>query len=246
MHVLIAGDSWGMGEWNVDTSDILHPGLQHYFEQDNNSVTNISGCGISNLDIAHRIARYLENPVYDLPDYIVVFQTEYSRDFKHAKMQQDFGSQDWLGLSSVRELASKWIERFYLRLSEMSQAHNVPIKIVGGCSDTMRFDDMQKDYPGCDIACQSMTNLLLTGIHTLEDPVFSWYTKTSQSLIEKIKTTIPWENISGLLTEVDKGFARQNLLAENPNWFWPDGKHPNRAGHDILYQHLKVIFEKSV
>jgi len=239
MRVMLVGDSWGCGEWNFNSSGILHPGLEQYLREDGHEVHNISRGSISNLDIVHRISDYYQRHNKQSLDLILVFQTEYSRDFKHNKMQEDFGVNDWENLKEIKDLQNQWIERFYFRLSEISIRFSVPIKIIGGCSDTIYFDDMSKDYPGCDIVCQSFTNLILFDDDRISDPVFSWYSKSSADLVEKLYKILPMESVNNLVNEIDRGFERECLLKENPTFFYPDGKHPNRIGHRILFDFLK-------
>jgi hypothetical protein len=236
---MLAGDSWGRGEWDPTCSVILHSGLEKYLKESGHIVLNICIGGISNQDIVNRISNYLQRSSRLLPELILVFQTEYTRDFKHNKMQTDFfDSQDWTNLTNIQDLQNCWVERFYLQLCKIATMFSIPIKIIGGCSDTKFFDNMENDYPGCDIVCQSFTNLILNGQHTILNPVFSWYTQSAKNLIQKLYKVLPPASIDDLLNEMDRGFERECSLAENPDFFYPDGKHPNRIGHQILFDFL--------
>jgi hypothetical protein len=241
-HILIAGDSWGRGEWNLECTTVLHSGLQHYLENDGYTVTNISKGGNSNLDTVDRLSHYLDHYSTQLPDLTLVFQTEYTRDFKHHAMQQDFGSADFSHIKTIDDLIGCWIERFYMRLSELSVRCQVPIFIIGGCSDTMAFDNMNLDYPGCTIACQSMVNLIIEGCASISSPVFSWYNSDTEALVTKVRTVIDTKNADEILKEIDKGYERCCLLKENPEYFYPDGKHPNKLAHRILYDYLQTHY----
>jgi hypothetical protein len=239
MDFLIIGDSWGKGEWNNNCDDINHTGLEQYLIDDGHTVTNINKGGSSNLDMIFRLHNYLERTESQLPEKILVFQTEWTRDFKYDGMQLDYGSDDWNNLQVPEDLSSKWIERFYFRLSEISQKYKIPIDIIGGCSDTMFFDNMYQDYPGCSIVCQSLTNFIITGDKNIDIPVFSWYTPEAELLIKKLKSFLPESGVHQLLDLMNQGFERECLLRENPQYFYPDGKHPNRHGHYLLFQLLK-------
>ena len=239
MKILLAGDSWGCGEWYHEGAQILHKGIEQYLMDDGHVVENLSWRGISNLDIAHRIRFYFENYDRLLPDIILVFQTEYSRDSKHQRMQTDFGANDWTDIKQFSDLSDQWIGRFYQRLSDISQAFDVPVKIIGGCSDTMHFDCMDQDYPGCEIVCQSATHLILHNNHRISAPVFSWYTKESVDLVQQIKSCLCTDAQREFMKSIDAGIQREFLLRENPEFFWPDGVHPNRIGHKIIFDFLK-------
>jgi hypothetical protein len=240
MHILISGDSWGVGEWNLTCTKVNHGGIGQYLVEDNHQVTNLSRGGTSNLDSVFRLTNYLERDQLIKPNCILIFQTEFTRDFKHNTRQQDYNSKDLIDLTSVNDIASRWIERFYTRLSEISQKYQIPVYIIGGCSDTMFFDDIDSVYPGCKIACQSTTNLLITGNHQIDDPVFSWYTQSSLDFLNKIKSISSGNDLDLLLGKIQQGMERENILFENPNLFYPDGKHPNKEGHLILYDFLKL------
>lgn len=239
--IIIVGDSWGCGEWRAQGADytVLHSGLEEYLRQDGHQVINLSQGGISNLDIYHR----LKNHLLRFPDHcdtkIFVFQTDYTRDSKHAAMQCDFGVDDWNNIQSIHDFSSRWVERFYLRLSELSITYALQTFIIGGCSDTIWFDNMPEDYPGLNIACQSMTNLLVTGNSRITRPVFSWYTAQCEDLVKTVKIQIPPENLASLVDDLTHGASRESTLLEHPQWFYPDGKHPNRFGHKKLYDYLR-------
>lgn len=238
MTILIAGDYWGAGECNIDCTKILHPGLEQYIRDSGQSVVNISKGGVSNLDIVNRISQWLErNSSFggDPVSKILVFQTECLRDYKHDVMQKYFGVDDW-NVTSVREIINVWVERFYTRLSEIAQATDCRIYLLGGASDTMWFDNMEDDYPGCSIGCQSVTNLIVHGTHRTNTPVFDWFFGKNKEVVKKLMETTDknelWQYIS-------LGMDKEFFLSANPKLFYPDGRHPNRHGHRILYDFLK-------
>ncbi len=235
-QILIAGDSWSCGEWMFNDATqklgIVHKGLEYYIKNDRGNVANISIGGSSNLDSINRIKSWLERFPNSV-EKIFVFQTEYNRDFKFCKLLPE----ELLNITKLSDVASRWIARFYMRLSEIAVDHNCKIYIIGGASDTDWFDNMDADHPGCQIACQSLTNLICNNNHRISDPVYSWYSKDSAELISilKNKGCDPEE----ILNEIAKGFERENQLRSNPKYFYPDGIHPNRDGHKILYDFLK-------
>jgi hypothetical protein len=229
-NILICGDSWGCGEWNVTCTEILHTGLEAYLRHDGHSVTNISKGGVSNLDCYNRLSMWFERFGGTGIDTVFVFQTEYTRDFKHSV------DSDW-NVNVIADLAAQWIERFYMRLSELSQQYNCAIKIIGGCSDTLWFDHMPRDYPGCEIVCQSLTNLLVFDQDRIDIPVLSWYDKLSEPLLDHARQNSI--DLKSVLSAINLGFERESLLKENPHVFFPDGHHPNRVGHHKLYEFLK-------
>ena len=77
MKILIAGDSWAMGEWNPEwqgpENQILHKGLEQYLLDDNYDVTNISGVtvltGAGNRFSKQRLLTDLSSGVSNLTDF---------------------------------------------------------------------------------------------------------------------------------------------------------------------------------
>jgi lysophospholipase L1-like esterase len=98
---------------------------------------------------------------------------------------------------------------------------------------------MQLHYPGVFVACQSMVNLLVNNESRVTDPVYSWYTKDSIDMIEEMRKILPADKFSDLMDQIDLGVNRQNMLSMYPEYFFPDGVHPNREGHNKLWQYLK-------
>jgi lysophospholipase L1-like esterase len=234
--ILIAGDSWSCGEWMFNNTtqklEIVHKGLEHYIKNDGGNVTNIGVGGSSNLDSINRIKLWLKR-FPNSAEKIFVFQTEYTRDFKFSKLLPE----ELSSITKFSDVANRWISRFYMRLSEIAFDHNCKIYIIGGTSDAEWFDDMNADHPGCHIACQSLTNLICNNNHKILDPVYSWYSNDSSELISILKKQ--GCNTEELLNEITKGFEREYEIQRNPKYFYPDGVHPNRDGHKILYDFLK-------
>ena len=233
-HYIIAGDSWGCGEWDfVDGRHrVVHTGIAQYLEESGVRVTNISGGGLSNLDIVGRIDAWLERFPDQVPDKILVFQTKYTRDHKHLVSMPPEPP-----IAVFSDIASRWISRFYMRLSEISTIYYCPIHIIGGASDTMWFDNMSQHYPGCTIACQSAVNLLLHESHRIDKPVFSWYANYDQPFVMWARPQVP--DPTDIIDAINLGFERDRHVAENPDLFFPDGRHPNRHGYKILFDFLK-------
>jgi lysophospholipase L1-like esterase len=230
-NILICGDSWACGEWDIACTKVAHTGLQQYLVDDGHTVFNISKGGTSNLDNSNRLNLWFERFGSQHIDTVLVFQTDYVRDFKHNACPEDWNSQ------LLSDVAERWVERFYHRLSELSQKHGCKIKIIGGLSDTVWFDQMSLDYPGCEVACQSLVNLTLANNHRIDVPIFSWYTADSEPILARAKSL--GLELDCTLKLMHQGFERESLVRENPEFFYPDGIHPNRRAHRMLYEFLR-------
>jgi len=235
-QILIAGDSWSLGEWAFNNStkklEVTHKGLEFYIKNNNIDVTNIGFGGSSNIDTINRINSWLDRFPGNV-EKIFVFQTEYDRDFKFCKLNPD----ELPNITKFSEVADRWIHRFYEKLSQIAIKNNCKIYIIGGASDTDWFDNMNADHPGCIIACQSLTSLICNNNHRVLNPVYSWYTRNSAELISILKKQL--SNPEEILEEIRKGFEREQELLRNSKYFYPDGIHPNRDGHKVLYDFLK-------
>ena len=248
MTILIAGSSWGRGEWNPQTTEVLHTGLEQYLKDAGHHVINISKSGISNLDIVGRTASFFDRfPETDV-EKVFVFQTDSAFDVKHHAREYDasvISGQTTLPElapgTTANEMLSIWLERFYSRLSGVAQKHSVPIYIIGAGCDTVWFDDMNIDYPGCNIACQSVISLLLKKNHRVPDPVFSYlspvYAVEFLEFYKQHATTN--KQLESLIEQIEIGMNRESIFRENPKFFYPDGAHLNRHAHKVLYDFLK-------
>jgi hypothetical protein len=238
--ILIAGDSWGCGEWprgdlankrNLATDVVLHGGLGKYLQDAGTEVVNISVPAGSNFGTARAIEAYLSRFGSNSVECVYAFQTEYTRDYWF-KFDEDYANTEFSAYSGI------FISRFYSMLSRLAKEYNVKIKLIGGCSDTLWFDDIDDCYPGIEIVCQSITNLVVNNTHRIEVPVLSWYSANSINFITEVKRAIKHAELINLEAAINLGFEREALLAQYPEYFFPDGVHANRLGHKILFEFL--------
>jgi hypothetical protein len=171
--IIIAGDSWGCGEWNNYT--VQHTGLAQYLYHDSYQVVNLSRPGGSNFDTWNRLENFLMSTPYAKIERIFVFQTEWERelllqtkevlpDISATKLLNSVGITyidpdqnlaDQLQIKTANGLGTVLMLNFYQQLSRLANIYNVTFDIVGGCADAMLVD-----LPGVNIACQSFVNLL--------------------------------------------------------------------------------------
>jgi hypothetical protein len=236
--IIISGCSWSCGEWDVDhqaeekISILQHGGLGQYIEESGQTVLNLGIPGGSNLAAAKRVQTWLERNPDVVVDKIFMFQTEYDRD--HRMIFED----DFTNVTHANTVPNIWVARYCYRLVDIARLARCTVYIIGGVADADWFDNFEQDYPGVKIACQSMTNLLINGDHRVDIPVLSWYNKYSPPLIKRIRSHLDDAETAKLLNDVDRGFERENLVFQHPEWFWPDGNHPNRTAHRVLYDFL--------
>ena len=232
--IVISGCSWACGEWGRGdiNPNVVHGGLSQYIEEAGGKCINLGIPSGSNLQVAQKIQGWLNRHPDITVEKILIFQTEYDRDYR-MKFEEDY-----LNIEEFDSVSSRMIARFYSRLTEISHQAQSPVYVIGGVSDTVRFENFEQCYPGVKIACQSMTNLLINNCENVDSPVFSWYTNMSSGMLETIKKQLSLDQVDKMLHEIDRGLERDNLVFGHPEYFWPDGCHPNRVGHKKLFNFL--------
>jgi hypothetical protein len=152
---------------------------------------------------------------------------------------------DYSQLKLANDLAGIYLSKSYYRLKDISDQYKVPIYLVGGVADTMWLDNWNDTYSGVEIICQSMTQLVLNNSHLIKHPVYSWYGVNAEKTVKLLKQHLPQNEVESLIALIEQGFQRQSLVYENPEFFWPDGVHPNRKAHKKLFDFLqqKKLFD---
>ena len=228
--IVIAGDSWGCGEWH--DLNLTHGVLAQYLLEDNHNVINLSVHGSSNWEIYERLDLFFKSgiPKYlkESIELVLVFQTEWIRDLSLNKLS--------CGKEHARTNA---IACWQYRLSEVAVKNNVKIGLIGGCSDTVYFDYFEKEHPGVFIACQSFTNLCAGNNDRVDDPTF--FVRPDNDVLKKLGAHYKkYSSIDLLSDDIDRGISRDKIWKIHPKWFYPDGNHANRHAHKKLYDYLKT------
>jgi hypothetical protein len=237
--IVIAGDSWGCGEWLRDSQSysISHPGIAQYLHDSNHNVVNLSSPGGANITSSQRVEDFIKTNSCLQITRVIVFQTEWSRDLF---LEDPDALSKELITDGYQGLKNRLISRFYRGLSEVALKNNIPIHLVGGCSDLMWSDQFETEYPGLHIACQSLFNLLTNGNHRNPDPVYCVFTKFTENDIKSIRKYLSDKDLVILLEDVDRGTRRAQQWTDHKEYFYPDGNHANRTGHRVLFEFLKT------
>jgi hypothetical protein len=233
--IIVSGDSWSLGEWAEGSTHILHGGISQYLSDHGFTVTNLGQSGSSNRESLLRVTNFLRNNPHlkKVQKTILIFQTEWTRDFPYLI------DEDECFLHDTICMRDRLVSRFYYDLSSLAQEFDVEIKILGGSGDTLFIDDFSTIYTGEEIWCQSITNLLVENNSRIDDPICSTYSVKSLPLIETIKKHINDDvQMDQLISELEKGQKRVDTFLKNPKFFYPDGSHPNRIAHRILFDHI--------
>jgi len=238
--IIIAGDSWGCGEWgesdntgpNVQFGIVTHKGLEQYLKNDGHNVINVSYGEASNVDVWKQLNTALNvlsgvGKVSDI-QHIFVFQTEWHRAYRYTIPVDSV-----IDINHIHMVMSS----YYYRLSDLALKFRVRIGLIGGCSDVLWLDQFEKEYPGVFIACQSLINLCLNDNHRTSNPLFDL--ENDLPLIDKMKSN-NFKSTEFLLSQLAATEKRRQDMKGCPKFFAPDFAHANQFGHQKLYNLLKL------
>ena len=237
MRILLAGDSWGCGEWKeyhptIEARGTLlgavnHKGLEEYLTQDNHEVKNISLPGASLKNIYYKLIqqgkKYLFGGEVDFDfkpyDATFVIVTDPLRDIEKGTLWvASYSYQDYV------EIHNNNLYEFISSLNSLDQKKYGQIYLMGGL--TKVTSDLVKNT-NLKIAIPSILELLVPNSKQ-HDVIFKHHLHT----ISKHNTN---------KAAVKRIYAQNNLweLYTTEPIMWPDGNHPNREGHFKIYQYLK-------
>jgi len=208
--VIIAGDSWGLGEWGGNiTYGISHKGIEQYFNDYGFRVENVSSPGASNKFSISLLSQTLQSKSFD---YIFWFQSEPLRDIPP------------INFKSVLEISEKQYDllvKSYTTLNEIGQ----PVYCLGGCSKINV--EMISSFHNLIPVIPSITEFLL------QDYKHPSVWQSNPDVV------IP-ENYLDLdsLKQVINWYEEKLRLSNYTEMFYPDGSHPNRYGHKIIYNYI--------
>lgn len=236
--ILIAGDSWAAGEC-ISKSEMQYGGVTEFLCNKGYDVRNLSTPGGSNLQACNTIKNYLTANQTGNIKKIVFWKTEFFREiwfYKSHQLKEELRN----GYSVLKD---HWVYRPYHQLTEISQRWNIPVYVIGGCSDTVWYDDFEKDFPGVKIICQSVTNYLVNNDHRITDPVFCEFMNGwIDEFLNIVKKCISTNDMKLLISDIEKGQGRLRQFTKHPELFFPDGVHPNRRAQKILFESLIKYF----
>jgi hypothetical protein len=228
MNIAIFGDSFANGETD-GRQKLAHLGLTQYLTDDGHLVVNFSRQGNTNGGVTTDYPFHLRQNEHLKFDIALVFQTETTRE-----------TQEWIDNiksgKSVNDVDVHMIKNDYGKLLESQEYFGVPIYLIGGTVDTLSPEVIKEC--GLKSACQSVVNLVLTGEHTIEEPTLSFvFPLPAYDILDECEGLI--DDKEYFLKIEKKGNDRYKLMLDNPEYFYPDGVHPNRKAYKILFNHLK-------
>jgi hypothetical protein len=219
MKFCIAGDSWGCGEWGADGHGqytILHTGLEFFLKQQQHQVRNVSMGSASNNFAIGQLTHVLQ---HDNFDHIFWFQTDPLRDITNLLHEEN------ITFDRLLEENRQQMDRVYRALNKLE----VKIHCIGGCSKLDQ--ELMAQYPNLIAYIPSVTEWLEPDyVH----PAIwtSWWEKliVRQLHIDSLDQLVKCKKMQDQLTGYKK-------------YFQPDGRHPNRLGHQMLFDKISKDFK---
>ena len=220
----IFGDSWGCGEWNEHlhiflknkkyTHKNLHKGLEQYLSNSGYRVKNYSIPAGSNLESVEKIKKHYKNF-----DTIIWIVTEPSRDFM---LYNNFLKKKKRIFKKIKKTCflNQCKEITFKHFRNISKLCKNKIIVVGGLHRiNLQKTTFQNSLNWLDLLCgKKLPTYYINDYHP----------GMVKNKFEQIKV----KNIYNF------------ILDHGKKLFNPDGVHPNRIGHYILYKKIENILRK--
>lgn len=235
--ILLLGDSWSQGELDFDQDGkhyVTHRGVHQYLLDLGHNVINLGGLGKSN---SQAVRQYRDNPgPYDL---ILWFSTDVLRDVNWS--YENLFLNRLKSLKSIKSTFDEVQSIWFSNMNDLARERNQKIYVMGGFS---AIDSKIDFFPNLINFIPSIINLInpqynfsMYGYFTN----FEWFV----NIIETAKKE-QWFTNSELLyikeeftNMMDENIKLTNFLKTDKKYFWPDGIHPNRYGHQIIFNKIK-------
>ena len=220
MKICITGDSWACGEWEKSANGhygVTHQGLE-YFLSETHEVVNLGVGGSGNQDAIWRLMHSIKLNKFD---YIFWFKTTPIRDMDTEK----FLGQATRSFQDIIDLQNLMSRENYRLLNSLG----VKVHCIGGCGK-LNVSLMQP-----------YTNLVpyIPCLSEMLEPRYQHPDVWISTWVNQINRQFDIDSLDLLLEE----YAKRDRLATFKEHFWPDGGHPNRYSHKILYEKICKDFD---
>jgi hypothetical protein len=212
--IVIAGDSWGCGEWDFVNGNytVSHLGLEKYLTDYGCEVYNLSKGGSSNHvsvnTLSYKFVKILN------PDIVFWFQTDPIRDLR--PYNKTFFPQT---VSDLIKQQHVLINKTYARLNALG----MKINCIGG---TVKLFPSIANYPNLNSFMGSVVEFF--GGTAPEFWISDWI---------QCDDLISSDFLDELYTTGNTGINHPNRALPK-EWFSPDGIHPNRFAHQKIFEFI--------
>lgn len=230
--IFIAGDSWGCGEWarTGDRYGIIHLGLEQYFTDSGYIVINTAQGNSSNSTAVTRLDRALDEK-YSVTDIVFFIQTDSIRELRenyHEKINDGLCEH-----KSLEKLRRSLCSSTYDRLSMVANKFRTKIQLIGGKEDL----DLSEigNFKNLNPLVPSWVYLLVGHIDKYKE-LFPQWTASDYSFNHIDLNKLGFDLYQKIIDEMFHSEKCYQMFKEDI--FYPDGLHPNRRGHEILFEHI--------
>lgn len=244
--IFVAGSSWARGEWAPGDPKVQHDGIKQYFSDIDYTIVDASQARsyhsrvITHLD--EKLATHYQandivffimaDPLLDLimPELAGL---NLKRDVDAKNLPQF--TQAIKNASGLINLIRQQQDSIYNQLDILAKKYNTTIHLIGGTYNVNT--NLADKYTNLNTILMSWIHLLIGHLrehqHT-NDPEFGITYTWGLNYID-LSTYLP-EFALQIKQEFDAISDRTCIM--NELIFHPDGLHPNREGHKILYNYL--------
>lgn len=220
-QVFIGGDSWGVGELPT----LEHLGLEQYFREDGYTVFNSAFRGAGTRDSISQLLETVKQ-AHQPGDYIFWIQSDPIRNLRpYSNLPNELAD-----AGSLTALMHRQLTNDYNQLHSLGRRFNSMVYLIGGLTSVVKY--LVDERPRLNILLTSWVELLVGSQY----PNTDWENFcicNSDYTINDFGDQID-RNLVDQLYEFD-----QNKQVFRNQLFRPDGFHPNREGHKILYNYIK-------
>ena len=246
--IFISGDSWGCGEWPsskphkiINKNAILeHRGLEQYFIEDNFLVFNSSVGGGSNNDSIQSLQFNLEK-YFKNGDIILWVQTDPIRDLRpYTDLTNQIKKEN-----GIFALANKLLIENYTMLNDLAIKYNTHVHLIGGLSSIKpilvnnynKLITLLLSWP--QLLMQHKTEYFQIDYENFGEWGHDWSLDSINLSTLMNSGKLPFDiDFSGKIIDELHKLDSYKIIFNDPI-FYPDGAHPNREGHKVLYDFIK-------
>jgi hypothetical protein len=210
--IIIAGDSWGEGYYQMNPQGVKWPGFHHYWNNSDCLAINISYGGNSN----HKSFSELELKLskgFSVRPRVIVWLTCVLRDYPPGH-----------SVDSIEKWTQRHYENIFDRAITLAHCYNCDIELLGGLGDIPRSFP-EKLSSRVSIRCYSTIKFI--------DPDYSY--EMPYGHITQVDR-IPDENLKFKLIDY---IVPKDKYLKTSNGHFPDNAHPGPDQYQKIYEFLK-------
>lgn len=238
--ILMIGDSWSQGELAPSKDgiqpDIVHAGTEQYLLDNGHTVINLGILGGSNSQAMYKYLNYKDHA-----DYIFWFQTDPLREV-HDEDGTKFGEL-LKRFNSIKAVFDYLIDDIQNNINDIAVSRNQIVHVIGGFSvitpNINKFSNLKNFITNVSALIDPSTNFETYGYFV----EFKWFI----DIIEYCKkhnliSDYIMQEYVDIMSEHVRVFDH---MSNNKQYYWPDGVHPNREGHKIIFNQIEKLLNET-